>query len=171
MCSSSDRFCTLILGSSHIKRLHRFRAADKGRRHFGFARPDLQTVICNGVGGLKLPYFLSEFSEIIENVGPACVFIQIGGNDLCARNVNLDKFVKDLLGMCKSIQRLYGVKFVVIGAIPYRNVSLCSRRWPIRSDFNIIDDNVNRLISRWCEQNPDENIKLWQHRELSNSRW
>ena len=169
--SESSRFSALILGSSHVKRLNRFRAGDKTRRHFGFARPDLNTVISRGVGGLKLSDFMAEFDHVIGGIRPDHVFVKIGGNDLCSESVNPTKFVQELLAMCRYIKQAYGVKLVFVGSLPYRNVSVCAQRWPIRVDYNSVVDAVNLSVKRWCAANPESNVRFWEHRYLSNASW
>lgn len=123
------------------------------------------TVFYHGIGGLKVEGLIAEL-QLVRELGPRAVIVDIGTNDLSCPDVDPCRLASRIVSFAQSVLALDTVSEVVLCQILPR-VALRPtgrRRFPTRADFNEARFVVNRTLDSLTRDLP--HIQYWRHRGM-----
>lgn len=152
----------LVLGHSFVKRLDT--SLFGSWTNLGFD-PELYRIRCVGKGGGKIKDLYARWiSNIILDVKPSVVLLQIGGNDLDAVDFDSvrDTLVTDLMSIGQWLLAGFNVEQVCFMQLLYRKRTRCV---PVQL-YNEHVDFINRVLKHQCSTTPS--CFYWRHKGLKD---
>ena len=153
----------LVFGHSFVHRLESFvhDNSNRGWLNLGLDGTDVQVEFFGLGGGTLRPgpkcVQRQEFTDIIANYNPHCVFLQIGGNNLYAEP-EPHKLARDMIVFADYIINCYQVNHVVIGQLLPRY----SGSSEVNYNSKVVE--VNKTLRHNLQYRAD--ITYWEHRGL-----
>ena len=143
----------LILGHSFIRRLRDFIEKRPTDYDLNFGLKDSLSVHWQGVGGRTVPKLVKFDLNVVRQVQPDIVFLQVGTNDLTVKGMTpltVGSAIEDLV---RLLHDSYGVKLVCVGQT--------IKRRPV-SNFN----NKVQLLAQYLKTvlEPIPYAIYWSHR-------
>ena len=154
----------LIFGHSYVRRLHHYLIRNRG--HFNNLGLDyaLAQVEWYARGGLRADQAFFQYMEVIHDLKPHLLYLQLGSNDLC--NVGATpRRVSDFLYNIANVALNVGVQRVVIGETFRRKRQGIPRSTP---NYNQRVEELNAINHARFSRHP--HISVWKHRGFQSPR-
>ncbi|XP_071502050.1 uncharacterized protein [Diadema antillarum] len=142
----------LVLGHSYIGSLN------------SFIERDPSGAFLHNVGHTQPGNVFSASSQLdlVWELSPDAVVIDLGSNDLCELGATTESTVTALLDLALRVSRIPGVRHVIVcGIIP----RLFVPKW--KTNFNAAVHDTNRLLAKFLENLP--NVHFWRHRAFTQN--
>jgi lysophospholipase L1-like esterase len=98
---------------------------------------------------------LNTFLDEISVIKPDVVLIDIGGNDVDNGRIPVKNMAMQLFDFCKSLQRVCGVKVVVVMEVTFRN-RVCKGTWADAQMLNKAIRDFNSACKSLCGTRKDQ---------------
>ena len=134
----------LILGHSFVSKLRTYAHLNHGNINMG-APLDKVTVFMRGIPGAYLSGIMQEV-DLIQELRPKLVILQIGSNDLSSPTVNPVSLAEEIIQFAQLILDTCNPEKVVVSEIFFRDVQRASRRWQCRPDYNKAVTTTNNKL-------------------------
>ena len=156
----------LVIGDSFIRRLQQFEHSTYGHYHNMSLLYDVCHINWYGIGGLTIPRMRSMHMDILREMRPDVVVLQLGTNDLCDPQVSAPLVSADLQFLVQNIHSL-GVHHVMVGQTINR------QRQGVPAHTNVT--NFNWLVSQLNTATDNAlahsaMASFWSHRGLWDNR-
>ena len=150
----------LVFGHSYVRRLHETLTTRFGPYHNLDLYFNYADVTMYGVGGMTTPLALSDHLQVVEELRPRIVFVQLGSNDLNI-NIPIRQIAANLLEICRRMVNL-GVRRIVLGQVlPRVSGGRSFNRRVIRLNIEIAQAFYHVHLPCF----------LWRHRGVWHSRF
>ena len=151
----------LLLGHSFIRRLHEH-CQCINFESLGL-NPEEFSLYWKGLGGLKAKD-LFQFTDMITDIQPAILYLEIGTNDLCDPNVLPDDIALLVLNfVTTSLEYFPFLKHVILGQVIKRDMNAPRQRLT-RTDFPDCVKLFNALMKGLFKDIPE--ATYWRHKGL-----
>ncbi|XP_071501990.1 uncharacterized protein [Diadema antillarum] len=153
----------LVLGHSYIGSLNSFIERDPARSNLALERSSVLAFL-HDVGHTQPGNVFSASSQLdlVWELSPDAVVIDLGSNDLCELGATTESTVTALLDLALRVSRIPGVRHVIVcGIIP----RLFVPKW--KTNFNAAVHDTNRLLAKFLENLP--NVHFWRHRAFTQN--
>ena len=151
----------LVLGHSYINRLSNFIARDPARENLALEKSAVLTFMFDvGHNNPGKVFSASSQLDIVWDLSPDAVVLDLGSNDLCDSGASPDSIALAIVDLSLRIARIPGVRHVLVcGIIP----RLFVPKW--KPDFNAQVHDTNRILAKFLECLP--NVHFWRHRSFA----
>lgn len=154
----------LILGHSFVRRLHQY-LHDINYYSMGL-NPSEFSLVWRGVGGLTASR-LHQFKDLIKDIQPTVLYIEIGTNDLCDPNIVPDDVALLVFNfITTALADFPYLKHVILGQVILRNLAAHSQRFT-RPDFVDSVKLYNALMKGLLKE--VRGATLWRHKGLCDN--
>lgn len=152
----------VLLGHSFIRRLRDFTSQNADVWNLKL-NPEVLQLSFRCQGGLTLPRLIHERADLYNFQGhpPSIVYLQIGGNDLSARDP--EEVVRDLLSFASYLHEGVGTPLIIVGQLLLRSPNVVGQR------YNDKVITCNKLLNEQLVLNNIPGIIFWKHRGFWNS--
>ena len=165
--SSSSSDCegeppvVLVLGHSYISRLNQYIARDPRRDNLALKKSSALTFMVDvGHDQPGSVFSASSQLDLVWNLSPDAVVLDLGSNDLCDWGATTESTVLSIVDLALRISRIPGVRHVLVCSIIPR---LFVPNW--KPNFNTNVQDTNRLLAKFLEGM--SNVHFWRHRSFS----
>lgn len=153
----------LVLGHGHISRLNHFIARDPSKNNLALEKSAVLTCM-HDVGSNRPGDVFAAASQLdmVWELCPDSVVIDLGTNDLCAFNSTGQSTALSIVDFALRVSRIPGVRHVLVCSIIPR---LFVPKW--KPGFNSQLQETNRLLGNMLENLP--NVHFWRHRSFTQN--
>ena len=119
-----------------------------------------------GIGGLTSHEALAHHLQVVEDLRPTIIFLQLGPNDLCSNHFSVEQIANNIVELCRRFINL-GVRRVMIGQVLGRHDAGIPSRVP---HFNSRVVRLNIELS-FAVRRGRVPVFLWRHHGFWQSRF
>ena len=154
--AAADDVRVMILGHSFVKRFD---------ESCFVSNLGIGNVVLNvhGVGGRTVEKVRRYDMEDVRRFSPQIIVLEIGSNDLCDPNVDVDVFVSSVVEFCDFLlSSVASVKFICV-------CEVIRRKWTSGVPLQLYNTNVAAYNIKLKEvMGSKPTIKVWRHRGFQN---
>ncbi len=156
----------LILGDSFVSRLDSY-LYNHSVRNFNLYYAG-HRVFCYGRGGLKIgDLFSCEIFDVIEQISPTVVLLEVGSNDLDNGYMPTSTLLQDLSNFSMTLKNTYGVSVVAVMCLFFRT-TVSRGDW---ANVDALNDAIYDFNVRCKTMSMYAPFRHWHHVGLVSNWW